>query len=106
MLRLVRLCCIAMSTVVFLAAGGRAQVDWGPLLGEKGSQPKVEEAPHQPEVPAPTPVPRPIVRDTGQARATPMHRRRLATPRPRRRLPRLDAGDEREYPAAPSGRQR
>ena len=105
MIRLLRLCCIAMIAIVFLAVSGQAQVDWGPLLGEKGSQPTVEEAPPHPEVPAPTPVPRPLVRDAGHVRATPPRVRRSATPRPRRHVPRLDAGDEREYPAAPSGRQ-
>jgi hypothetical protein len=104
MIRLGRLCCIAMAAVVLLAAGGEAQVDWGPLLGEKGSQPNVE-APQHPAVPTPTMVPRPLTRDTGHGRATPMRARRSATPRPRRHVPRLDAGDEREYPAAPSGRQ-
>ena len=103
MIRLVRPCCIAMSAVVLLAASGQAQVDWGPLLGEKESQPRVEAAPH-PEVPVPTPVPRPLVSETGHVRPTPMRVRRPAPPRPHRHVPRLDLEDVREYPAAPSGR--
>lgn len=103
MIRLERLFCFVLSVVVLLAAGAQAQVDWGPLLDGKGSQPKVEEVPEHPEALAPT-APRPLARDTGHVRATPLHVRRLATPRPRWHVPRLDVEDEREYPAAPSGR--
>jgi len=104
MIRLERLCCIAMSAVALFAAPAQAQVDWGPLLDGKGSQPRIEEAPPHPEAPTPTPVPRPVARDTGHVRSVPTHARRSATPRLRRHVPRLDAGDEREYPAVPSGR--
>ena len=105
MIRLENLCWIAMSAVVLLTVRAQAQVDWGPLLDGKGTQPKVEAAPQHPEAPPPTPVPRPLVHDTGRVRVTPVHVRHSATPHPRRHVPRIGAEDEPEYPAAPRGRQ-
>jgi hypothetical protein len=99
------LSCIVMSIVSLLAAGTQAQVDWGPLLGEKGAEPAHEAPPQE----APRPTVQPQGRRTPQGRhivpaaPKPRTRTRVETPRSRRHAKR-ESTEEREYPAVPGGR--
>ncbi len=86
--------------VTLLAVGVQAQVDWGPLLGEKGAEPAHEPVQHEP----PNPTVPPQGRHSLPAVTTPKAPRRRQTPRSRRRV-RPDSVEDREYPAVPGGRR-
>lgn len=101
-----RLCCVAVSTVPLLAAGVQAQVDWGPLLGEKGA-PAAVETPQRRDVPTAAVRSQgrvtPSAHEAGAAPPKPMRRRRVETSRSRRQTPKEEPSEEREYPAVPAG---
>ena len=106
MRRLQGLSCIVIGTASLLATAVQAQVDWGPLLGEKGAEPPREVPQHGPPGPTMQPGGRrtPQARDMLPAAPKPATRRRLKTPQSRHHV-KQEPGEEREYPAVPGGRR-